>query len=86
MNSQEIENIRRNFLLELTELLHKIRFELVKAKSSLLGEGQYPRVDQPITNYNLMQMTEEVFLNDLHGKLNNLDELISLSADIAHIS
>lgn len=86
MNSQEIEQIRRNFLLELSELLYKIRFELARAKSSLVGEGQYPRVDHPTNNYHLMQMTEEVFLNDLHNKLNDLDEIISLSAEVAHIS
>jgi septum formation inhibitor MinC len=86
LNSQEIENIRRTFLIELTELLYKIRIEMEKTRSSLLGESGYPRIDMPTANYHMIQMTEELFLNDLHNKLNEVDQLVALSQEVAQIS
>ena len=87
LNSPELEAIRRNLLSEITELLARLKAQLKRAKSSIGNEPfQIERVvDKAPINYSQIPMSEDVFLNEIHSKLNDVDEAIAMANSIAYM-
>ena len=86
MNSSEIENIRRNLLHELTEIIQRLRRELLTTKQAVLADTMAPQRihDGKSPNYKGVHMSEEFFLNDINQKLGELDQIIQMAVEIGH--
>ena len=88
MNSSEIENVRRNLLLELSEIIQRLRRELNTTRQVILADSMVPqRIHEGKSpNYKGAYMTEELFLNDINQKLGELDQIIQMAVEIGHLT
>jgi len=84
VGSNEVENIRKNILAELTDLLTKLKKELQVVKSRITGDYSQRMYEEnrPAFNYKLMNVTEEFLLKDIHQKLNDIDIATQLTLEI----
>jgi hypothetical protein len=88
MSSSEIENIRRNLLHELTEIIQRLKRELLTTKQAVLADTMAPQRnhDGKSPNYKGVHMSEEFFLNDINQKLGELEQIIQMAVEIGHLT
>ena len=88
MNSSEIENVRRNLLHELTEIIQRLRKELLTTKQAVISDNMGPqRIHEGKSpNYKGIHLSEEFFLNDINQKLGELDQIIQTAVEIGHLT
>ena len=85
VGSNEIQNIRKNILAELSDLLTRLKVELLNAKASLTNE-KVAVDDKSAVNYKQISVNEEFLLNDIHMKLNDIDFATQLAIEIRMIA
>lgn len=87
-NDREFEEIRRNILIEMSEMLFRINQDMKQMKEELSGNAQPEpsKMNMVPKSYTHIQLTEDAFLNEISHNLNDLEDLVHQSDELVMLA